>query len=72
MELGQPPLVWQWAVVSGETQVLNSNSTSAVQDPLDKYNLYLPDQLWTQNFPEGARTPIIWCTNLLFGNFLDA
>ena len=33
MELGRPPLVWQWAVVSGETQVLNSNSTSAVQDP---------------------------------------
>ena len=33
MELGRPPPVWQWTVVSGETQVLNSNSTSAVQDP---------------------------------------
>ena len=34
MELGQPPPVWQWAVVSGETQVLNSNSKTGVQDPL--------------------------------------
>ena len=34
MELGGPPLVWRWAVVSGKTQVLNSNSNSTVQDPL--------------------------------------
>ena len=34
MELGRPPPVWQSAVAYGETQVLNSNSTSAVQDPL--------------------------------------
>ena len=33
MELGRPLPVWQWPVVSGETQVLNSNSTLAVQDP---------------------------------------
>ena len=33
MELGWPLPVWQWAVVSGETQVLNSNSTAAVQYP---------------------------------------
>ena len=33
MELGQPLLVWHSAVAYGETQVLNSKSTSAVQDP---------------------------------------
>ena len=33
MELGQPLPVWHSAVAYGETQVLNSNSTSAVQDP---------------------------------------
>ena len=33
MELGRPPPVWHSAVAYGETQVLNSNSTSAVQDP---------------------------------------
>ena len=33
MELGQPLPVWRWAVVSGETQLLNSNSKTGVQDP---------------------------------------
>ena len=33
MELGQPSLVWPCVVVSGETQVLNSNSKTGVQDP---------------------------------------
>ena len=32
-ELGRPLPVWQWAVVSSETQVLNSNSKTGVQDP---------------------------------------
>ena len=33
MELGRPLPVWHSAVAYGQTQVLNSNSTSAVQDP---------------------------------------
>ena len=33
MELGQPLPVWRWAVVSGETRLLNSNSKTGVQDP---------------------------------------
>ena len=38
MELGGPPLVWRWAVVSRKTQVLNSNSNSTVQDPLRTFS----------------------------------
>ena len=44
MELGQPLPVWHSVVAYGETQVLNSNSTSAVQDPL--YELERNSYLW--------------------------
>ena len=48
MELGRPPPVWYSAVAYGETQVLNSNSTSAVQDP--------PSRLGVEQTPQGLPT----------------
>ena len=50
MELGRPPPEWHSAVAYGKTQVLNSNSTSAVQDPrLDDYAT-LASTCLTSNF----------------------
>ena len=55
MELGWPLLVWQWVVVSGETQVLNSNSKTGVQDPP-------PWRVDTPTLGEILDPPLIGCS----------
>ena len=47
MELGRPLPVWRWAVVSCETEVLNSNSTSRVKETRQRsYLLHSESVKW--------------------------